>query len=65
MTELERFRETVEHFITANGLTPTNFGKEFAGDPVFVFQLRNGREPRSETRRRILDAMASSPERAA
>ncbi len=65
MTELERFRETVEQLISANGLTATNFGKEFAGDPVFVFQLRNGREPRSQTRRRILEAIASSPERAA
>ena len=34
-----------------------SFGREIAGDPLFVFDLREGREPRSETRQRIVRAM--------
>lgn len=66
MTELEHFREAVERFISAEGMTPTQFGKAYASDPKFVFQLREGREPRSDTRRRILLAIdAHSAGRAA
>ena len=57
MTEIEQFRTEVERFITDRGITPTRFGKEFAGDPLFVFQLREGREPRTDTRSRIIVAM--------
>jgi homoserine dehydrogenase len=57
MTEIEQFRTEVERFITDRGITPTRFGKEFAGDPLFVFQLREGREPRTDTRSRIIEAM--------
>lgn len=57
MTELECFRETIERFITENNLTATQFGREYASDPLFVFQLREGREPRSATRERILAAL--------
>jgi homoserine dehydrogenase len=61
MTELERFQTTVERFISDNSLTPTQFGREYAADPLFVFQLRKGREPRSATRDRILAAMGITP----
>lgn len=61
MTEIETFRQTIEQFIAAKGMTPTRFGKEFAGDPLFVFQLREGREPRTDTRRRILTAIEAAP----
>lgn len=65
MTEIEKFREEVERFISAHEMTPTRFGKDFAGDPLFVFQLREGREPRTETRQRILVAISAQPERVA
>jgi len=61
MTEIERFRDTVEKFIAKRGMTPTQFGREYASDPLFVFQLRKGREPRSETRQRILALLKGSP----
>ena len=61
MTEIEIFRAEVERFISANDWTPTRFGKEFAGDPLFVFQLREGREPRTDTRQRILSAISAAP----
>lgn len=61
MTEIEIFRAEVERFISKHDWTPTRFGKEFAGDPLFVFQLREGREPRTDTRQRILSAISPAP----
>jgi homoserine dehydrogenase len=57
MSDIQSFRQTVETFIAARGWTPTRFGRTIAGDPLFVFDLREGREPRSDTRQRILKAM--------
>ena len=57
MSDIQSFRQAVETFISARGWTPTRFGRTVAGDPLFVFDLREGREPRSETRTRILKAM--------
>ena len=57
MSDIASFRQAVETFISARGWTPTRFGRTVAGDPLFVFDLREGREPRSETRTRILKAM--------
>lgn len=65
MSEIESFREAVESFISARGWTPTRFGRAIAGDPLFVFDLREGREPRSDTRARILKAMQEASESAA
>lgn len=61
MTEIERFRTDVENYISRHKLSPTRFGKELAGDPLFVFQLRRGREPRTETRQKVLKAMQAAP----
>lgn len=57
MSDIQSFRQAVETFITARGWTPTRFGRAIAGDPLFVFDLREGREPRSDTRARILKSM--------
>jgi homoserine dehydrogenase len=57
MSDIASFRHSVETFIAARGWTPTRFGRTVAGDPLFVFDLREGREPRSDTRARILKAM--------
>jgi len=57
MSELERLREHIERFIAERGMNPTQFGKEYASDPRFVFQLRAGREPREATRVKVLEAM--------
>lgn len=57
MSDIQSFRQSVEAFIAARGWTPTRFGRAIAGDPLFVFDLREGREPRSDTRARILKAM--------
>ncbi len=57
MSDIQTFRQSVEAFIAGRGWTPTRFGRTIAGDPLFVFDLREGREPRSDTRARILKAM--------
>ena len=57
MSDIQTFRQAVETFISSRGWTPTRFGRTVAGDPLFVFDLREGREPRSDTRTRILKAM--------
>jgi len=62
MTDIQSFRQAVEAFIAARGWTPTRFGRAIAGDPLFVFDLREGREPRSDTRARILKAMQEHEE---
>jgi homoserine dehydrogenase len=62
MSDVQSFREAVEAFISAHGWTATRFGRQMAGDPLFVFDLREGREPRSDTRARILKAMQEQAE---
>ena len=57
MSDIDSFKASVESFISERDWTPTRFGREIAGDPLFVFDLREGREPRSETRQRIVRAM--------
>ncbi len=62
MNDIASFRQAVEAFIASRGWTPTRFGRQIAGDPLFVFDLREGREPRTETRGRILKAMQEQSE---
>lgn len=44
----------VEKFLRRSDIAPTRFGREAVGDPRFVFDLRNGRDPRPMTVRRVL-----------
>ena len=43
----------VEHFLRNSNIPPARFGRDVMGDPRFVFDLRNGREPRPATVARI------------
>lgn len=43
----------VEQFIKAKRMPPARFGREAVGDPCFVFDLRDGREPRARTVARV------------
>jgi len=45
----------VEKFLRRSETAPTRFGREAVGDPRFVFDLRNGRDPRPSTVKRVLD----------
>jgi hypothetical protein len=43
----------VEKFLRYRRVPPTRFGRDAVGDPRFVFDLRNGREPRPQTVARV------------
>jgi hypothetical protein len=43
----------IELYLRRTGIPPTRFGREVVRDPRFVFDLRNGREPRPATSRRV------------
>jgi hypothetical protein len=43
----------VERFLRKSGVAPTRFGREAVRDPRLVFDLRNGREMRPATERRV------------
>ena len=44
----------VEKYLRRSDVAPTRFGREAVGDPRFVFDLRNGRDPRPRTVARVL-----------
>jgi hypothetical protein len=44
----------VEKYLRRNDTAPTRFGRDVVGDPRFVFDLRNGRDPRPATIARVL-----------
>lgn len=50
---------TVERHLRRSTIAPSRFGREVAGDPRFVFDLRRGREPRAKTMARVLAFIAS------
>jgi hypothetical protein len=43
----------IENFLRLSDVPPARFGRQVMGDPRFVFDLRNGREPRPRTVARI------------
>ena len=45
----------VEKYLRRSGISATRFGREAVRDPRFVFELRNGREPRAAVMRRVRD----------
>lgn len=44
----------IERYIRKHGIPATRFGREVVNDPRFVLDLRNGREPRPSTERRVM-----------
>ena len=50
---------TVERHLRSEAVAPSRFGRDVAGDPRFVFDLRKGREPRAATRARVLAFIAT------
>jgi 2,4-dienoyl-CoA reductase-like NADH-dependent reductase (Old Yellow Enzyme family) len=43
----------IERYLRHTKTTPTRFGREAVGDPNFVQNLRDGREPRRRTVARV------------
>lgn len=52
----------VERYLRTHQLAPSRFGRQVAGDPRFVFDLRRGREPRASTSARVLAHIAGMTE---
>ncbi len=48
-----RLLRDVEKFLKCSNTPAARFGREAMGDPRFVFDLRNGREPRARTVERV------------
>ena len=48
----------IEHHLKLTATSPASFGRACLGDPKFVFDLRNGREPRACTVSRVLAFMS-------
>lgn len=49
----------VEAFLAETGMTPTRFGNEALKDPLFVPQLRTGRDPGGRVMERVREFMRS------
>jgi hypothetical protein len=49
---------SVERYLRRTSVAPSRFGRDVAGDPRFVFDLRRGREPRPATAARVLAFIA-------
>lgn len=52
----------VEKFLRRSEIAPTRFGRDVVGDPRFVFDLRNGRDPRPQTIARVRAYLEAAPQ---
>jgi hypothetical protein len=48
----------VENYLRLTRTPPARFGRDVLGDPNFVFDLKEGRQPRAATRGRVLSYIA-------
>ena len=46
--------QRIERHLRAKRMSPTRFGREAVGDPNLISQLKDGRELRAATARRVL-----------
>ena len=53
----------VEKYLRATRTPPTRFGREVLGDSRFVFDLRDGRNPRPMTVARVLAFLSNHDDR--
>ena len=49
----------IERCLRRRRMSPSRFGRDAARDPRFVFDLRQGREPRPRTAARVLAFIAA------
>lgn len=43
----------IERYLKSTRTPPARFGRQAMGDPAFVFDLRDGRDPREQTIARV------------
>ena len=46
--------ERIDHYLRATRSTPSRLGRDAVGDPNFVTNLRDGRQPRPSTLERVI-----------
>ena len=46
--------QRIDAYLRRTRTPPTRFGRDAVGDPNFLFNLRDGREPRPNTVKRVL-----------
>lgn len=51
----------IERCLRKRNMAASRFGREATHDPRFVFDLRNGRQPRPRTAARVLAFIAAAP----
>jgi hypothetical protein len=51
-------RIAISAALKRHGIPPTRFGRDAVGDPRFVLDLRNGREPRPKMEQRVREFIA-------
>ena len=52
-TTRERLLERIEKHLVDNEISPTDFGRTAMSDPNFVFDIRAGRKPNTDTLDRV------------
>ena len=57
--------EQIDAYLRLTKMSASRLGRDALGDPQFVFQLRDGREPRSSTVNRMLDYLQQNDPREA
>lgn len=53
--------QKIEAHMRATKMSPARLGREAVGDPKFVFQLWEGREPRQRTVDRVVSYLERQP----
>lgn len=62
MTEYRtRFRNAIGAHMERHDMTRTRFGRTMMGDPTFVFELDDGRDPQLDTVDKVLALMGEEP----
>jgi hypothetical protein len=54
----------IERHIRKQGIPATRFGRDAVNDPRFVLDLRNGRQPGTRMRQRVMAYIADQTRRA-
>jgi len=55
------FVEAVETYLRESGMSAFQFGLTVMNDPKFVYDLREGREPRRKTQQRVINWINENP----
>lgn len=57
----EKFLAEIDSYLASSGMNASEFGTSVMSDPTFVYRIRRGREPRSDTIDKVSAWIASHP----